>query len=204
MSITLINELAGDTDIYLLDQILKGRYRQQDTILDAGCGGGRNMHWFLQNNICIYGIDEEPDAVNALKRDNPALPKLRLQVAPVENLPFGNGFFDHVISSAVLHFARSTEHFVSMMAEMVRVLKTNGTLFIRMTSVTGIEDKARVLKNGVYDLPDGSTRFLLTPNLLEQVITDFSLSPIEPLKTVNVNGLRCMCTLVLQKQPQSR
>lgn len=56
MSIS-IHDLIGDTDIYLLDQIMKGRYNANDKILDAGCGNGRNLHWFLLYNISVYGID---------------------------------------------------------------------------------------------------------------------------------------------------
>ena len=39
-----VQELIGNTDIYLIDQIMKNRYNQQDKILDAGCGNGRNLH----------------------------------------------------------------------------------------------------------------------------------------------------------------
>lgn len=35
-------------DIYLLDQIMKGRYDKEDIILDAGCGEGRNLRWFVE------------------------------------------------------------------------------------------------------------------------------------------------------------
>ena len=34
-------------DIYLIDQILKGRYLPGELILDAGAGGGRNLNWFF-------------------------------------------------------------------------------------------------------------------------------------------------------------
>ena len=39
---SLRNEL-GDIDIYLLDQILRGRIGPGDRVLDAGCGSGRNL-----------------------------------------------------------------------------------------------------------------------------------------------------------------
>ena len=194
-----IHELIGNTDIYLLDQIMKERYTQGEKILDAGCGNGRNLIWFLKNDVEVYAVDRDAMAIHYLESLYPHFSKNRLQVAEIENLPFRNNFFDHVISSAVLHFAKSISHFNDMMKEMVRVLKPNGSLFIRMTSDIGIENKVKHIENGVYDIPDGSIRFLLTPTLLKEVMSENNLSFIEPLKTVNVDGIRCMSTLVLMK-----
>ena len=195
-----ITALLGNTDIYLIDQIMKGRYAPGDKILDAGCGGGRNIHWFVQNNFEIYGIDSSEEAIINLRNEYPALPTESLQVSLIEKLPFPDHFFDHVISSAVLHFAASTTHFKAMMGEMLRVLKPNGTLFIRMTSDIGIEDKVKLLSNGNYLIPDGSMRFLLTKPLLAECMQQFRLSFSEPLKTLNVDDMRCMSTLMLQKK----
>ena len=38
----------GQIDIYLFDQLLKGRIAPGMRILDAGCGRGRNLVYFLQ------------------------------------------------------------------------------------------------------------------------------------------------------------
>ena len=198
-----LQELIGNTDIYLLDQIMKGRYNGGDKILDAGCGGGRNLIWFLKNEMEIYGIDKDEDAINYLKAQNNHLNKERFLVADMTHIPFENNFFDHVISSAVLHFAKSVSHFKEMMNEMVRVLKPRGSLFIRMTSNIGIENKVVPVGNGVYHIPDGSSRFLLTPLLLEEITEENNLAFIEPLKTVNVENVRCMSTLVLEKNKKS-
>ncbi len=195
---TTIAALLGQTDIYLIDQIMKDRYTKNEKILEAGCGGGRNMHWFIQNGFEIFGIDSSEAAILNLKNKFPQM-KENFQIASVEQLPFEDNFFDHVISSAVLHFATSVAHFNNMMAEMIRVLKPNGTLFIRMTSDIGIEDKVELLSNGNYKIPDGSMRFLLTKSLLAACLQEFNLSFAEPLKTVNVDDMRCMSTLVLQK-----
>lgn len=191
--------LLGQTDIYLLDQIMKGSYNTSDKILDAGCGDGRNMYWFLQNSFAIYGTDINEEAIAQLKSANPDLPAERLQVAAVEKLPLTDNYFNHIISSAVLHFANSTEHFKAMLTEMVRVLKQNGSLFIRMTSDIGIENKVKLISDGVYIIPDGSERFLLTKTLLAECMQENNLSFLEPFKTVNVDDQRCMSTLVLQK-----
>jgi ubiquinone/menaquinone biosynthesis C-methylase UbiE len=194
-----LQELLGETDIYLLDQVMKGRYNAADIILDAGCGTGRNLHWFLNNGITIYGIDSNEEAINTLKLTHSSLPDDRFLVSTVEKISFPDNHFNHIISSAVLHFAQSTLQFHQMIAEMVRVLKPGGSLFIRMTSDIGIENKVTLIANGVYHIPDGSTRFLLTKSLLHELIEQQSLSFLEPLKTVNVNDMRCMSTLLLQK-----
>ena len=200
MNSNSLRQLVGDTDIYLLDQIMKGRYSQTDKILDAGCGAGRNLHWFLNENMDVYGIDQNPVSINELKAEYHLLAADRLQSCSVENLPFENNFFDHVISSAVLHFANSVSQFQTMLAEMVRVLKPGGSLFIRMTSDIGIEDKVKPIGDGVYMIPDHSKRFLLTRSLLSGILQQHPLSFIEPFKTVNVDDIRCMSTLVLQKE----
>jgi ubiquinone/menaquinone biosynthesis C-methylase UbiE len=201
MSITLnsIQELLGQTDIYLIDQIMKGRYAPSDKILEAGCGNGRNMDWFVKNNFQIYGIDQSEAAILNLRSKYQDLDEKRLQVSMVEKLPFPDNHFDHIISSAVLHFAKSEFHFKEMICEMLRVLKPGGSLFIRMTSDIGIEDKVIFLGDGNYKIPDGSMRFLLKKDLLKDLSHTFKISFLEPLKTVNVDDMRCMSTLVLRK-----
>lgn len=194
-----VTSVVGATDIYLIDQIMKGRYQKGDRLLDAGCGWGRNLHWFLRNGFEMYAVDANAEAIAELKLAYPVVPANRFSIALVEKTDFDAAFFDGIISSAVLHFARSTAHFFSMMDEMYRVLKTGGTLFIRMTSDIGIENRVQPVSEGVYQLPDGSNRFLLTRLLLQQVISRYAFAFLEDFKTVNVNDLRCMSTLVLQK-----
>jgi tellurite methyltransferase len=192
--------VIGAMDIYLVDQVMKGRYQAGEVLLDAGCGRGRNMHWFLRNDFEIYGIDTDPLLIDELVRQNPVLPQGRFRVNAVEKTSFASEFFDGIISSAVLHFASSTTHFFQMLAELYRVLKPGGTLFLRMASDIGMEKKVQPLGDGVFLIPDGSTRFLLTRDLLEQVLARFPFSFLENFKTVNVADVRCMSTLVLQKQ----
>lgn len=194
-----LQEIIGNIDIYLLDQIMKERYQPADKILDAGCGSGRNMFWFLKNNFEVYAVDKDPVSIDYLHSVYPNYASERFVVAGIEKLPFENEFFDHIISSAVLHFAQSASHFSAMIKEMVRVLKTKGSLFIRMTSNIGIEKKVKLLGDGVYEIPDGSIRFLLTPDLLTKEMNENHLTFLEPLKTVNVDNIRCMSTLVLMK-----
>lgn len=196
---TNLHQLAGNTDIYLLDQILKNRYKASDRILDAGAGGGRNLHWFVQNSNPVFAVDQSPEAVAMLKRNYPDVPEAHIQQAAVDDLPFEAGFFQHIICCAVLHFAESAEHFEAMFGELLRVLQPGGSLFIRVATDVGIAGKMKPLGNGRYRMPDGTDRFLLTRPALDVLMQTHRLTFLEPFKSVNVDDLRCMATLVLQK-----
>ncbi len=194
-----LNALIGNTDIYLLDQIMKGRYAPTDVILDAGAGGGRNLHWFVHTGCQVYGIDQNAAAVAMLRENYPHVPLENFQVASVESMPFPDAKFDHVICSAVLHFAESHEHLRQMFAEMIRVLKPGGSLFLRVATDVGIEGKGIPLGNGWFQLPDGSDRYLLTKRELDALVAQYTLRWLEPFKTVLVEVLRSMAVVVLGK-----
>ena len=194
-----MSKLPGNTDIYLLDQIMKGRYAPSDVILDAGAGGGRNLEWFVQQGCRVFGTDRDSLAIEALKHTYPGLPEESFQVAPVEALPFPDTFFNHIISSAVLHFAENEQHFEAMFSEMVRVLRPGGSIFIRMTTDVGLGDKMTALGKGRYYLPDDSERFLLTRKGLDSLLLQYRLALLEPFKTVLVEDLRSMGVVVLGK-----
>ena len=200
-----VSELFGNIDIYLFDQIQKGRFSREMNILDAGAGGGRNLIYFLRNNFNVFAVDRNAEAVEQIKYLSkilaPNLPPENFQVAAVEKMPFPDDYFDWVISNAVLHFAENERHFNEMFAEMWRVLKPGGILFARLASSIGIENLIIPTENGRYLLPDGSERFLVNEEFLMNTIKNFSAESLEPFKTTNVQNLRCMTTLVLAKNP---
>ena len=198
-----VSEIFGDIDIYLFDQFLKNRFSPEMHILDAGCGGGRNLVYFLRSGFRVFGIDQHAEAIEYVRRLAqtlaPDLPSENFRVASVEDLPFPDKTFDAVISSAVLHFADNEQHFNQMVQEMWRVLKPSGLLFVRLASTIGIEDKVEKITARRYLLPDGSTRFLVDEEMLILATENLGATLVEPIKTTNVQNLRCMTTWVIRK-----
>lgn len=204
MDITSLNRLLGNIDIYLLDQILKGRFHKNHKILDAGCGEGRNLVYFLREGYQVFGVDSNPIAVQMARIQAQTIQKdydiHRFQTALVEDMPFHEGAVDVIISSAVLHFAKNMTHFNKMMEQMMRVLKPQGLFFIRMaTAYGGMIELSADLGNGMYRLPDGSQRFLLTEALLNEVQNQYGLHHLEIPKSVLVHGKRSMGVFMMQK-----
>ncbi|SMD38075.1 Methyltransferase domain-containing protein [Reichenbachiella faecimaris] len=205
MTIQQLNKFLGNIDLYLLDQVLKNKIRTDAKILDAGCGEGRNLIYFLNNGFDVQGIDQNADAIRMLQfivgSTYSTYPKSNFLIGKLSDLPYSANQFDYVICSAVLHFAQSEEHFWQMIKELDRVLAADGILFIRMTSDIGLQGHEK-LSNGLYHLPDGSQRFLITKKMINTMLFDLGYVKIEPVKTVVVENQRCMTTLILKKTEQ--
>lgn len=188
-------DIIGNVDIYIIDQILKGRYQPGESILDAGCGSGRNLKWFYQNDFTLAGIDADADRIAQAKDNYPNISK-SFSVGNLDSLPFGENVFDHVLCSAVLHFALSKDHFATMFSQLVRVLKPEGSLFIRVASDIGLNDKMSWVQDSVTN---DSGSFYVTRRIISELLESYPLKLIEPVKTTNVQDLRAMTTLVFQK-----
>jgi SAM-dependent methyltransferase len=198
----------GDIDIYLFDQLLRGRITTAMRVLDAGCGGGRNLVYLLRAGCDVSATDADAAAVAEVTRIAaalaPQLPAGNFRVEPVERMTFDDSAFDVVISSAVLHFARDDRHFDSMVREMWRVLKPGGLLFARLASNIGIEARVKPLEGRRHLLPDGSQRYLVDERMLVDLTGDLGGSLIDPIKTTVVQDQRSMTTWVVRKSHNSR
>ena len=198
-----LRDLFGGIDIYLFDQILKGRITSDMKILDAGCGGGRNLAYLMRCGCEVFGVDESSAAVaevQMLAADvAPDLPPDNFQVAKVHGLPFADGDFDVVLCNAVLHFAANEEDFRGMLQELWRVLKPGGVFFSRLASSIGIEDRIEPIEGRRYHLPEGTDRFLVDEAMLLALTGELGGELLDPIKTTNVQGKRCMTTWVVGK-----
>lgn len=198
-----LRAIFGEIDIYLFDQIAKGRFDSARSVLDAGCGSGRNLVYFLQQRFDVFAVDRSETAISHVQalaaRLAPRLPPDNFRVAGVEALPFESETMDAVVSSAVLHFASDAAHFAAMMGEMWRVLRPRGLFFARLASDIGIESRIVPLDGGRYRLPDGSDRFLVSEADLLDWGARLNGRLLDPIKTTNVQNLRCMTTWCLEK-----
>lgn len=196
-----LSEWFGAIDIYLFDQLLRGRITPRMRILDAGCGAGRNLVYFLRTGFDVHGVDADPEAIEAARRVAaqlaPGLGPGRFQVADITELPFEHGSFDLVIASAVLHFARSREHFEQMVDELWRVLAPSGLFWARLASTEGLGPGYR--PGTVGTLPSGEERFFVDADLLTRETERLCGTLADPLRTLVLHGQRSMATWTVRK-----
>ena len=198
-----VASLFGQIDIYLFDQLLRGRIGPGMTVLDTGCGHGRNIVFFLRQGHPVYAIDPDPVAIRSVQalaeRLAPQLPATNFRAEAVESSTFPDHAADVVISSAVLHFARDEPHFREMLQGTWRLLKPGGLLFSRLASSIGMESRFKPLGGRRFALPDGTERFLVDEPFLLELTAGLGGALADPVKTTVVQDRRCMTTWVLRK-----
>ena len=196
-----VQEQFGQIDIYVFDQILRGNIAAGMTVLDAGCGYGRNLVHLLREGCEVYALDASADGVEHVRQLAgmlaPQLPAENFRVGAIEKMPFADGFADVVICNSVLHFAKDEKHFLAMVEELWRCVRPGGMLFCRLGSRIGMEFER--VRGHIYRIGDGSEWFLVDEAVLLQMTRQMGGILVDPLKTMIVQDYRCMTTWVIRK-----
>lgn len=195
--------LFGGIDVYLFDQLLRGRIAPGMRVLDAGCGRGRNLVFFLREGYEVFALDPDPAAIAAVcdlaRRLAPSLPETNVRCEPVDASTFPDACAEVVISNAVLHFAPDEERFLDMLRGTWRLVAPGGLLFCRLASSIGVERLVRPLGGRRFALPDGTDRFLVDEAYLAGLTEELGGRRLDPIKTTVVQGQRAMTTWVVRK-----
>jgi trans-aconitate methyltransferase len=182
-----------NVDVYLIDQLLKRRIDASDRILDAGCGKGRNLRPFIDNDFDFIGFDPDPERISTLIEAYPEVQD-SFVVSSIESFK-PKQKFNFIICNAVLHFAQDETQFDHQFEKLISFLEENGILFIRMTTTIGLP----LNKTGTYQLPDETERFLITRTKIDELLNQYKLELLDPVKSTLVEQLRSMSTIVMQK-----
>jgi SAM-dependent methyltransferase len=201
-----LQEQFGQIDVYLFDQILRGNISPGMRVLDAGCGGGRNIQYLLREGYEVFAADLSVEAITTLRRMAaelaPQLPAENFQVTGVEAMPFADGFADVVMCHSVLHFAQDEAQLSAMVRGLWRVLRPGGMMFCRLASTIGATPGMAFEPIGGrrFRMSHGAEWLLVDEALLMELTRSLDGELVDPLKTTVVQGQRCMTTWVLKKK----
>lgn len=188
----IINQEFGNTDLILIDNILKERFQRDMRILDAGCGEGRNMVYFIRQNYNIYGLDKDQDIITMAQTIgrslNQGFIKENIIHSAIEENPFPDEFFNLVLCINVLHFSKDKKHFFEMVNQLIRILCPEGRLFIGMESCFLTDVNFDEKKNEDCYIIKGEERFLLCNELLREIDNSTPLRKIFPDTTLYIEG----------------
>ena len=162
-------------------QLLKNK--GADTILDLGSGTGRHVVYLAQSGFSVFGLDNSPEGIAITRRwlaEEGLEADLQLQ-SMVEKLPYGDAFFDAVISIQVIHHA-DIGTIRSIVQEITRVLKKGGFLFVTVPKLKNQGETFEQIEPHTLVPLDGPEKGLphhyFTPEELREVFGDFEVTDI--------------------------
>ncbi|HWF85631.1 MAG TPA: methyltransferase domain-containing protein, partial [Vicinamibacterales bacterium] len=88
--VSTLHDQFGDIDIYLFDQLLRGRITPGMRLFDAGCGAGRNLAYFLREGYDVSAVDADPRGVDVVRRQASYLPPEQFRAEPIESSTFAD------------------------------------------------------------------------------------------------------------------
>ena len=150
--------------IYPNDQIIrfvKRNYKEKNiSILDFGCGGGRNAVALLSEGYNVVAMDYTDDAVDMttdkIKQigiDNPVVVKNIGFEVPLE--PYS---IDAIVADGSLFYC-TKENIIQIIKNLKAVLKNNGLLWANFrTKQDSLYAKGKQIDDGLYVLEDGTGR----------------------------------------------
>lgn len=130
-----------------------------DTLLDAGCGGGRHCFGAVERGVRVTGIDLDMESLRLARaglREHAVARGTRGSIlrADVFGLPFRDASFDRVICSEVMEHVHD---YPAAVRELVRVLKPHGTIGITIPTATTESVYLRLTRD-YFESPGGHIR----------------------------------------------
>ncbi len=206
------DRVAGQkTFSHPLDFDLFARHVRPDSpILDLGCGYGRlGAELAARGYTHVIGIDSSAGMIARGHAENPGLD---LRVASCEGLPFDDGSFDAVLLFAVLTCIPENEKLRRLMAEITRVLRPHGILYL---SDYCLQSDARNLERyhenepkfgtyGVFALPEGVVVRHFESRWLEGLLAGFEILTRRTVDTATMNAHSAVATQMFLRRADSR
>ncbi len=159
------------------EQYLRNNIKKDDFVLDVACGNGRNLAQIRDLSKNIYGLDHdiiaEKDFYELLKPN-----EAKFILGNAEKMPFNNEFFDVIYCCG--SFCNFGNHKITILNEMKRVLKKEGTIILSIYSENAFEERMKLYKK--YNTPVikiENTTVYFDPSLGDTISEQFTKQQIQ-------------------------
>lgn len=160
-------------------------------VLDLGYGSGRHTVYLARQGFNVFGIDSSRVGKNvtiALLKKRELKAKLILGDI-YEKLPYGDNFFDAIVSTQTLHHERIGK-IRKLISETERILKPDGFVFITVLNLKAVE-KSLLKKIGpqtfvyLHGHDKGVPHYMFNRTNLHKELADFKILDIRLEKKRN-------------------
>jgi SAM-dependent methyltransferase len=152
------------------------------TLLELGCGQGRDTIFFASNGLDVFAIDSSKVAIEninqKIKGKNIALHLSHFEVR--QALPFDSSHFDAIYSHMFYNMRFTDEELNYLFKESSRVLKNNGLLCFSVRSDKDVfYNKGKKIGSNIYEINGFQIRFLTKMQIKSFLSDYFEIKNIE-------------------------
>ncbi len=178
----VINRVAGILDL-----------RQDDRLLDIGCGGGLFEMAYTRSARKIYGLDSSQEMVRVARRNCRPYENVLIVRGDILHLPFPEESFGKILVNSVIQYLDNNEMVIQAIGELLTVAEKRGKILISL--VPDASTKKKLLEG--YDhlkLPPDETRrkkeawehvlWFRRPEMI-CMLRDAGAASVVPLKPMN-------------------
>lgn len=184
---SFVRSPANQTLLQYADR-LRSRDRRV-SVLDIGCGAGRNAVPLARGGFTVTGTDSSPLMLEAAAARD-AAGRLHLILAPMDALPVRDRSCDLIVAHGIWNLAQSGREFRRALAEAARTAAPQARLFVFTFSRRTLPADERPIdgEEFVYTRFANSPQVFLTREQLlsELAAVGFSPDPELPLRELNV------------------
>ena len=166
----------------------------ESRILDFGCGYGRTLgELFKSGYRKLIGVDFSPAMITAAR---PRFPEITFHQVQSATIPLSDASVDGALLFSVLTCVPTDDGQRAIVAELRRVLRPGGLLYISDLWLQPDErnltryarDESKYGMYGVFDLPEGVTVRHHDPKWIETLTRDFEMLALDDIEVLTMNG----------------
>ncbi|MDI6883208.1 MAG: class I SAM-dependent methyltransferase [Patescibacteria group bacterium] len=149
------------------------------TLLDLGCGDGRDSIYFSNNGLKVTAVDFSESGINKLKSQNE---KINCIVKDIRNISFAENSFDVIYAHLTLHYFddKTTSKIFNNLYE---ILKKGGLIFVKCKSTDDtLFGKGKKVGENMYK--KGHIRHFFTKEYMTEKLKRFKIIKVK--KTLSV------------------
>ncbi len=181
-----------------LDRYLLGKVSKETNIIELGCGWGDDTSFLHTLNCNLSSCDISAESIRFIQKYFPAIETRQFDLR--EKFPFPNEAADCIVADLCLHYFDEIE-LNKILLEILRVIKTNGMLYVRINSINDTNygaGQGKQISEGIYMTDTGKKRFFDKRNILN-TFKVFKIIDMEEVILMKYGEAKIAWELVLQK-----
>jgi ubiquinone/menaquinone biosynthesis C-methylase UbiE len=165
------------SDPLIKDRLLGIKNRKSKKALDLGCGAGRHIQLLFELGFDLFGCDINPEMIIASKKRLSLLNgseelNNRIVFGEIKKLPFKDDFFDVILTTGVIHQAKSLSEYKKAIKEISRVTKIKGILCMNVFTNLVWDDSYKKINKYTVTTKEGLYMTLLPKKLIYKIFQE--------------------------------